>query len=256
MGLISRRHLVGLALLGTCTAVGAARADTPAERFRTANEAARGLDYPKALLAYRELAAAGQESASLYWNWAQAAAARGEQGEALWALLRAGDLDPADRAVVRETVRLTEALALDPAELAPDPRTAVARVGRRFRLDLVAAGLLLLAGGLAVAARLAAPSRRLRPAGLIALGLSALTTCLLLVGATARPLGVVVRRGAPLLDAASPTAEAVGALREGEVVPLLQQSGGFVRVEDSSGARGWASALDVRALDRPPEGSP
>jgi len=67
-------------------------------------------------------------------------------------------------------------------------------------------------------------------------------------GALARPTGAVVRRGAPLLDAASPTAQSVGTLREGEVVPILEASGHYVRVEDSSGARGWAAAADVRAV--------
>ena len=62
----------------------------------------------------------------------------------------------------------------------------------------------------------------------------------------------MVRRGAPLLPAASPTAEAAGALREGEVVPILDRSGGYVRIEDSSGARGWALGDDVRDLDAGP----
>ena len=62
------------------------------------------------------------------------------------------------------------------------------------------------------------------------------------------PTGAVVRRGAPLLDAASPTAEALGTLREGEVVPILETSGDYLRVEDSSGARGWALTRDVRRI--------
>ena len=70
-----------------------------------------------------------------------------------------------------------------------------------------------------------------------------------IAGSFARPAGAVVHRGAPLLDAASPTAETVSTLREGEVVPILERSGDYVRVEDSSGARGWASVRDVRALD-------
>jgi hypothetical protein len=36
-------------------------------------------------------------------------------------------------------------------------------------------------------------------------------------------------------------------------VPILQQSGAYLRIEDSSGARGWARADDVRRLDRPPQ---
>jgi hypothetical protein len=34
------------------------------------------------------------------------------------------------------------------------------------------------------------------------------------------------------------------------VVPILDDSGGYVRLEDSSGARGWALREDVRPLDR------
>ena len=43
----------------------------------------------------------------------------------------------------------------------------------------------------------------------------------------------------------------MGTLREGEVVPVLEASGDYLRVEDSSGARGWALAADVRRLDGP-----
>jgi hypothetical protein len=60
---------------------------------------------------------------------------------------------------------------------------------------------------------------------------------------------VVVRRGAPLLDSASPTGAAIGSLRQAEVVPLLERTASYVRVEDSSGARGWAHADDVWPLE-------
>jgi hypothetical protein len=81
-----------------------------------------------------------------------------------------------------------------------------------------------------------------------ALGLGLALAVVAVAGSYARPPGVVIRRQAPLLDAASPTAEPAGTLREGEVVPLLEASGRFVRVEDSSGVRGWALAEDVRPL--------
>ena len=71
-------------------------------------------------------------------------------------------------------------------------------------------------------------------------------------GSFARPTAAVVRRGAPLFDAASPAAEPTGSLREGEVVPVLDASGGWLRVEDSAGARGWARVSDVRRLDGAP----
>ncbi len=221
-------------------------------RFAEANALARAGDYPKAIATWAALATTGTESASLYWNWAQAASARGARGEALWALLRARELDPGDAAVSRDIERVRETLALDAAEVAPDPRPVLARWGRRLRLDLIAVALVALS--LSARAIVAFGHAR-RPAAatswaagvlglLIAAGLGA--------AATAGAQAVVVRKGAPLVDSASPSAEAVGALREGEVVPVLAASAEWIRVEDSSGARGWAHVDDVRRLDRPP----
>jgi hypothetical protein len=247
---VSARPLA-LAVLSVGLAVSALAAPAD-DRFREANDFARAGDYPKAIAAYGALAASGQESASLYWNWAQAATARGASGEALWALLRARELEPGDRAVVRDVERLREALNLDPAEIAPEPLAAAARFSRRFRLDVVGVALVALS-------LLAHGFGRLRPrlrwpfslAG-IALALGFLALAVPLVGSLARPTAVVVRRGAPLVDAASPSAEATGTLREGEVVPVLEASGEWLRVEDNAGARGWAHAADVRRLDAPP----
>jgi hypothetical protein len=41
-------------------------------------------------------------------------------------------------------------------------------------------------------------------------------------------------------------------LREGEVVPVLEASGVWLRVEDNAGARGWAHVDDARRLDVAP----
>jgi tetratricopeptide (TPR) repeat protein len=240
---------LALVTAGLAALLQAAPAD---DRFREANELARAGDYPKAIALYGELAASGEESASLYWNWAQAATARGARGEALWALLRARELDPGDRAVVRDVERLRESLNLDPAEMAPEPLAAIGRIARRYRLGLAALVLIalsLLGHGLA----------RVRPglrwpggAAWVALVAGLLAATVPLAASFARPTAVVVRRGAPLLDAASPAAEATGSLREGEVVPILEASGDWVRVEDNAGARGWAHTADARRLDAPP----
>jgi tetratricopeptide (TPR) repeat protein len=251
VGVRSRR--LGTLVLGLLVTLGpGAFGATPDERFDEANDLARAGDYPKAISLYHELAASGQESASLYWNWAQAASARGERGEALWALLRARELDPADRAVRRQIETLREALNLDPAEIAPEPLAAAARLARRLRLDV--AGVVLLALSLAahVLARLRPGSRWPAATAWVALSLGLLAAAAPIAGVLARSTGTVIRRGAPLLDAASPTAEAIGALREGEVVPILEPSGNWLRVEDASGARGWAHVADVRRLDVPP----
>lgn len=231
-------------------------AESPGERFREANELVRGGDYPKGIALYEELAASGVESASLYWNWAQAAGARGDQGEALWALLRARELDPSDRAVLRDLERLREGANLDRAEVAPDPLAGLARAARRFRLDLVALLLLVASLGAHLGLRLGPSLPGLGPPAATALVLGLLAAAVPVAGSFARATGAVVHRGAPLLDAASPTAEALGTLREGEVVPILETSGEYVRVEDSSGARGWALARDVRPLGRPPAAGP
>jgi hypothetical protein len=219
------------------------------ERFNEATDLARAGDYPAAIALYEELATDGYASPSLYWNWGQAALARGTPGEALWALLRARELDPGDRAVRRETERLREALNLDPAEIAPEPLAGVARLARRYRLDLLAAALLLLSVGAHVVVRLRPGSRWPAPVAWVALGLGLVVGAAPAVGLLARPTGVVVRRGAPLLDAASPTAEAIGTLREGEVVPVLKPGETWLQIEDASGARGWAHRGDVRPLE-------
>ncbi len=240
-----------LALLAVAIA-GPALADPADERFREANGLVRAGDYPKAIALYQQVASSGEESASLYWNWAQAAAARGAQGEALWALLRARELDPGDRAVVRDVERLREALNLDPAEIAPEPLAAAGRFARRFRLDLVALALLalsVLAHGLL---RLGSGRRVAGRVAWSALGLGLLAGAVPVAASFARPTAAVVRRGAPLLDSASPTADTTGSLREGEVVPVLEASGEWVRIEDNAGARGWAHVADARRLDAPP----
>jgi Bacterial SH3 domain len=229
-----------------------AAAQTAEERFRAAGELLRGGDAPKAIAVYREMAASGVESASLYWNWAQAAAIRGESGEALWAMLRAREIDPGDRALPREIQRLREAANLDQAEIAPEPLAALDRAGRRFHLGW----LLLAMGALSVlshaAVRLLPAHRWPAPTAWATLGLAVVLGAVPLAGSLARPTGVVVRRGAPLLDSASSTAHAIGSLRQAEVVPLLERSGGWVRVEDSSGARGWAHTDDVWPLEAEP----
>jgi tetratricopeptide (TPR) repeat protein len=246
-----RTRALTLALLGV--AVAAPLLGAPAaERFREANDLVRSGDYPKAIALYAELAATGQESASLYWNWAQAATARGAQGEALWALLRARELDPSDRAVVRDVERLREALNLDPAEITPEPLAAAGRWARLFRVDRIAVAVLALSLALHALVRFRPRSGWAGPAAGAALALGLLAAALPAVASLARPTAVVVRRGAPLLDAASPTAEATGSLREGEVVPVLEASGAWLRVEDNAGARGWAHADDARRLDAAP----
>jgi len=240
-----------LAVLGLMASAWAlASTDDPEQRFRAANDLARHGDLPKAEEGYRELRQAGAESTALYWNWAEVARARGAAGEALWALLRARERSPWDGAVVREIERTREGLNLDKAELNPEPLAALGRWSRALRLDLVALVLLLLSVGAHAAGRWRTAFGGLGRAGWALAVLGLLVAALPLGSTLARPTGVVVRREAPLLDAASPMAEVVGRLREGEVLPVLETSGDWCRVQDSSGARGWAFKDDVPLIQR------
>jgi hypothetical protein len=246
-----------LALLATAgvpqaVALGAGTSTPSAsERFQQANDAARSGDYPKATAAYRALADSGETSAALYWNWAHVAQAEGRRGESVWALLRARERDPGDGAVSRALERLREELNLDPSELAPDPLAQSRRWARWLHVDLLAAGLLLLSLAAHTLRRLTHLDR-VSVASWTCFGCGSLLAALWIAGSQARPTAVVVRRDAALFDAAAPNAESIGALREGEVVPVLARSAGYLRIQDSAGGRGWARADEVTPLDDAP----
>jgi hypothetical protein len=161
-------------------------------------------------------------------------------------------MDPADRALAREIQRLRDTANLDPAEIAPEPLAALARVARRYRLGEVVIILAAISLACHLAARLLPFHRWLAATAWATIGAAIAVAVLPLAGSLARPTGVVVRRGAPLLDSASPTAHAIGSLRQAEVVPLLEAAGDYVRVEDTSGARGWAHRGDVWPLESKP----
>lgn len=228
-----------------------ASAATVSERFHQANEAARAGDFPKAIATYRALAARGETGAALYWNWAQAAQAQGARGEAVWALLRARERDPGDAAVARALERLREELNLDASELAPEPLAQWRRWARWLRVDFVAAGLLLVSVALRALRRFGRRERG-RAASWTCFGFGVVLALLWVTGSHARQTAVIVQRGATLFDAASTSAESTGTLREGEVVPVLAVSAGYLQIQDSAGARGWARASEVAIVDDTP----
>ena len=243
-------RVLGAGVLTLCAAFPVAGAtDLPADRFREANALVRAGDYPKGIAIYRELATAGEGSASLFWNWAQAAAARGSLGEAMWALLQGRELEPGDKALSREIERVRDTANLDGAEIAPEPMAVLARLARRLHLGVLAVVLGALSVVFHALARLLPGTRWSVPAGWTALALAAAVSAVPLAGALARPTAVVVTRDAPLVASASPTGEVLGSLREAEVVPILERSAGYLRIEDSSGARGWVHAADVWPLE-------
>ncbi len=210
--------------------------------FRRANEHAARSRWDEALLDYGRLDQQGARSPSLYWNWAQAASARGRKGEACWALLRARELAPTDPGPRRELNRVRGELGLDPSEVSLGLLGELRLVARRFRFDLIALALILLS----IVALVGKQPRRLFSLVASLCGLLLLSP--LLMGARPSPRGVVIQKDAPLLDLPRNDALAISTLREGEVVPLLAEEGEFVRIQDASGARGFAHKADVRKL--------
>ena len=220
-----------------------AQSETPSGVFRRGNENVSRGRFDDALLDYARLAKDGVRAPSLYWNWAQAASASGKKGEAVWALLRAQDLTPTDSSISRELERLRGELGLDPSEVSLGLLGDARITARRFRFDALAIAALLLS-------LLAVIGKKPRTS----LSLSTFLIGLLVVlpffaGSFREPRGVVVRKDAPLVDTPRNDAVALANLREGEVVPLLGEEGDYVRIQDASGARGFAHKNDVRAME-------
>lgn len=239
------RHRSLLALLAALllwTSPAPAQTIAPSEGFRRANESAARSAWTDAMVEYQRLEAEGVRAPSLYWNWAQAASAAGRKGEAVWALLRAQELAPGDAGVARELDRLRGELGLDPSEVSLGMVGDARRLARRFRFDVVA--VLLFLASIAVLF-----GKTPRPAWSLGAFLAGLLVVAPLFGGAWRgPRGVVVQKDAPLLDIPRNDAVALANLREGEVVPLLANEGEYLRIQDASGARGFALKTDVRQL--------
>ena len=219
-----------------------AQTEAPSTVFRRGNESAARSRWDDAILEYRRLAGEGVRAPSLYWNWAQAASAGGRKGEALWALMRARDLAPTDASMIREVERLRTELGLDPSEISLGFLGDLRMVARRFRFDAFAIAAFLLSMILMTG------NKRRAPLSLGSLVLGLLLIAPFFAGSWREPRAVVAQKDAPLMDAARNDAVALANLREGEVVPLLGLEGEYVRIQDASGARGFAHKDDVRAI--------
>lgn len=220
----------------------APEAETPTATFRRANESAARSQWDEALAAYAQLEKTGPRAPSLYWNWAQAASASGRKGEAMWAALRARELAPADSSLYREIERLRGELGLDPSEISLGLLGDLRVYARRFRLDIVAILMFLVSIGVLI-------GRKPRPGvSRAAFAVGLLLALPFFLGAWREPRGVIVQKDAPLLDIPRNDAIALANLREGEAVPLLAIEGDYVRIQDASGARGFAHKADVRKI--------
>lgn len=231
---------LGVALLWIAPAI--AHAQTSTDAFRRGNESAARSAWSDAIVEYKSLETEGVKAPSLYWNWAQAASAGGRKGEAIWALLRAQDLSPTDNGVTREIDRLRGELGLDPSEVSLGLQGDARRLARRFRFDILATLLFIASLGVLF-------GKTPRAGWALGAFLAGLLLLAPMAGTPWRePRGVVVQKDAPLLDIPRNDAVALANLREGEVVPLLGDEGEYVRIQDASGARGFAHKTDVRPL--------
>jgi len=224
-------------------AVAPAQSETPDAVFRRGNEHATRSQWDAALSDYELVAKEGVRAPSLYWNWAQAASASGRKGEALWATLRARELTPGDASMRREAERLRSELGLDPSEVSLGFIGDLRILARRFRFDVLA----IVAFLFSIAAVMGGKARARFSQAAFLIGL--LLAAPFLAGAWREPRGVVVQKDAPLMDAARPDAVSLANLREGEVVPLLGDEGEYVRIQDASGARGFAHKNHVRRIE-------
>lgn len=238
-----RSRAVGLALWATLLAgLAFAQSETPSAVFRRGNENAARSRWDDAIAEYNRLAHDGLRAPSLYWNWAQAASANGRKGEALWALLRGRELTPGDAGMIREVERLRSELGLDPSEVSLGFLGDLRSLARRFRFDALA----MVAFALSIALALKRGPRS--PLSLAALLVGLLFGAPFVAGSWSESRGVVVQKDAPLMDAPRNDAVALANLREGEVVPLLGEEGDYVKLQDASGARGFAHKNDVRKI--------
>lgn len=221
-----------------------AHAETPEAAFRRGNESASRARWDDAIREYGGLAQSGVRAPSLYWNWAQAALAAGRRGEGLWALMCAAELSPGDAGMMREKERLRSELGLDRSEISLGFLGELRLSARRFRFDEIAIAALLLSMVLAIGKR----PRRALSLGAMAVGL--LLGASYVVGSWREDRAVVVQKDAPLMDAPRSDAVTLASLREGEVVPVLGEEGDYVRIQDASGARGFAHKNEVRKIAR------
>jgi hypothetical protein len=240
-----KRRLVWMLFLCVVARGLSAQTSDDAALFRRGNEHAARSRFDDAIADYEQLQGRGVSSPALYWNWAQAAAGAGRNGESLWAQLRAQDLAPPDRTTIDEVERLRLELGLDRSEISRGFAGDARLLARRFHLPLFAIVTFLISGGLAIGRR----ENRSISFSVFAVGLLLIAPGLL--GMLREPRGVVVKKEGQLLDIPRGDAVALATLREGEVVPILAVEGDYFKIQDASGARGFAHRNDVRPLENP-----
>lgn len=233
---------------GPATAAEVSR-EQAAERFTAANAAYREGDYARAQSDYQAIVDAGWESGAVYFNLANAYFKLNELGEAIAYYDRALRLRPRD-ADLRANANFARSLVPSDTEDAPALWQRLWQGHLDFysrdEMAVILLMLLLIAGGVHVAAVYRGwPRRRVR-SGLLLMGLVFLVYLLGLIAKIEAGNGryVVIT---PTTARFEPRDEATAhyEIPEGRVLRLQKQEGAWARVERADGKTGWVPREDL-----------
>ena len=223
--------------------------------FHQANEQYRRQHFDEAAQRYQTMLDGG-ENGTLYYNLGNALLKSGHRGEALWAYLKASAFFPRDAdlqanlAYVRELLHMGVEASIAPPRLIRwltlDQQFATAELATWFGV------LLWLAVACwSLAAWIPAVRPALRPvawlvSGVTVVVLTALLTQTMRIDAVPRAVAIRDRIDARFSPHESGTTYFT--LREGTIVRMLGQDGGWVQVERADSRSGWVPAESVKSL--------
>jgi hypothetical protein len=188
----------------------------------------------------------GYSSATLY-NLANSYARSGKPGMAVLNYERASLLAPNDPEIQANLRHVRNAAHL-PVD-SPSGFERLARIGTptvAFWVGML--GLAIFGTGL-IAAQLSMRYRKLRmTAMLLGIGMLALPFCNAVVLWPALHKGVIIAATAPVRVSPVPMAEALFALREGEMVSITAEHDGFALVRTPSGRTGWVADANLAPI--------
>jgi hypothetical protein len=232
-----RPSAVGVVLL-LAFVPGIAAAQSTTE-FRTGVTAFAQADYDQAIRAFADHLSANALDANGWYNLGNAYLRSGRAGHAVWAWLRAAELEPR-RDDVRHNlsaIGADAALAALPSRLTLSADEALLGISALWWIAALGTAVLL-------AARRAGSAWFVGGAATIALAIAALALPPLLRGPTA----ITLQDRAELLGGPSIKAENIATLVAGEPVRIRERREGWIRVETAEGREGWIEAEFVVEL--------
>lgn len=247
-------HMLIVLLLASLYA--SARSLEPEQLMEEANEAYQAKAYEEAIEGYEAIAAAGYESAALYYNLGNSYYRSGELGRAVLNYERARLLAPRDPEIRHNLEVVRREI---PDQLEQVPEFFLSRWWRIWREALSPGawgvlGLLLLWAGIGgLALWLLGPRRQYRKWGFVAgVALLMLSVLPFALGAGRQAyridtdVAVILSENVVLRSAPDPQSQSILTLHEGLTVDLLDTIGDWYKVRLSDGEQGW---LPMEALE-------